>query len=112
MSGAVLTLTHYAIIMAWARKPLPLGLSFIPVMFRNLVKKRSTRFSSDFSRTILSPALLHPWKGNQIQIVGVALQLTARCVPNVRLAAPLYVLFALLLITLLNFFFVLRDVLF
>jgi len=38
MTGAVLMVTQYAF-MAWARKPLHLGLSFIPVMFRNLVRK-------------------------------------------------------------------------
>jgi hypothetical protein len=109
MSGAVPMLTQYAF-MGWARKPLPLGLSFIAVMFRSMVKK-SNRFSSDVSRTNLSAALLRPSKSNQVQIVGIALQLTARCVPNLRLAARLYVLFALLLITLLYIFFALHDVL-
>jgi hypothetical protein len=42
--------------------------------------------------------------GNQIQIVGIASQLTAIRMPNVRLPSPLYVLFAVLLITLLYIF--------
>jgi len=80
-------------------------------MFRNLVKKKSNGFSSDFSRTILSLALLRPSRGNQIQNVGIPLQLTARRVPNVLLPASLYVLFAMLLITPLYIFYALRNVL-
>jgi hypothetical protein len=65
-------LTLYAL-MSWAGKPLP----FNPVMFCKWVKK-SNRFFSGFSRTSLSAALSRPSKGNQIQIVGTAFQLTAR----------------------------------